>query len=99
MRLTDAQVAEAYGRHDIAPLPAGSPEAMELERRLGRHTFFLVDEGVLLFEAAAPGDGAPLRGYLVGTWLDQDRGQLRLHEPVQTELLLPPAEPSGTPPR
>ena len=87
MKLTRGQAEELYRRLGLAAAPPDSPEAAALRRALGDDTFFLVPAGVLVFEPDR--SAGSWVGVLVADWEDENRGRLRVREPVRTELGVP----------
>ncbi len=86
MKLTSEQVERTLDQFEAKVIPEDHPAVPELTRIFGDHTYFLDDTGLLVVEAAEPGDeGNVLK---VADWEDASRTVLACHSPEPTGVVV-----------
>ena len=97
MKLTQAQAETAKETLGADPIPADHPVAQQLEQTFGEHSFYLDNNGLLVFE---PTEEDPEKAglFLIAAWTDENRKELGGIQPQPTNIVLDlnaPAEPNG----
>ena len=97
MKLTDQEAQSIQAETGLEPLPQDAPSQGALEEHFGQHTFYVVEQGLFVFEpvSAGDGDGADpdgaadqARAVQLAVWAEQDgRKGLAPIEPQATELV------------
>lgn len=94
MKLTEQEAQSIQAETGLEPLPQDAPSQGELERHFGVHTFYVVEQGLFVFEPVADvEDGAngaadQARAVQVAVWSEQGgRKGLAPIEPQATELI------------
>ncbi len=86
MKLSTDQIAAAKAVLGADPLPADHPVIEELEKAFGENTFYLDQNGLLVFETATAVEDTTTeaRLVLVAAWTDENKTALGKVEPVDT---------------
>ena len=90
MKLNSAQVQRTLGQFEAAALPNDAPVIAQLNDLFGEHTFFLDQHGLNIVEPVEAAEPAAQRANVVnlGSWTDDSRSELELHEPVVTDIVV-----------
>ena len=96
MKLTDSQAATAREVLGADPIPADHPVAAQLSETFGDHSFYLDNNGLLVFE---PVSDEPDKSclFLIAAWTDEDRKQLGGIQPQATNIVLDLDGPNEAP--
>ena len=100
MKLTANQVAIAKSAIGADPIPADHPAMDQLEQAFGEHTFYLDQNGLLVFEPDEEPEEAPdvqdgARLTLIAAWADDTRQSLGAVQPHPTHIVIDLAGSSG----
>ncbi|GMG83778.1 hypothetical protein LNKW23_29920 [Paralimibaculum aggregatum] len=98
MKLSTDQIAAAKAVLGADPLPQDHPVIAELEQAFGPNTFYLDQNGLLIFQAAAEcdADGGEARLVLVAAWSDEQKSALGRIEPVDTGITVALGAPTDS---
>jgi len=93
MLLTDEQIAVARETIGASPVDPAHPAISQLIQAFGEHTFYVDQNGLLVFVDPVemeqePGDP---RLVLIAAWTDDQRRELGAVNPVDTGVTLPQA--------
>lgn len=100
MKLTDNQVAIAKTAIGADPIPTDHPAMDQLEQAFGEHTFYLDQNGLLVFEPdseplEAPEAQEAARLVLIAAWSDDSRQELGAVQPHPTNVVVDLADGGG----
>lgn len=72
------------------PIPDDEPVVDRLTKVFGDHTFYVTEEGVLVWDWLDKPNGTAGRliALQVASWTDLDFEELHLHEPIQTGIII-----------
>jgi hypothetical protein len=90
MKLNFAQVQRTLGQFEARVLPDDAPVIAQLSELFGEHTFFLDQRGLNIVEPVEAAEPAAECAKVVnlGSWTDDSRSSLELHEPAVTDIVL-----------
>jgi len=99
MKLSVTQIAAAKAVLGAEPLPADHPVIPELEKAFGEKTFYVDENGLLVFEPTPEGEGNETEAklVLVAAWTGEDKQALGMVEPVDTGVVVDLGEPAEGP--
>lgn len=94
MKLTDDQAAAVKETLGADPLPEDNPAMGELEKVFGEHSFYVGEDGLLVFEPAEekPDSG---RLVLIAAWADEQKQGLQAVQPHPTDIVVDFDAPPG----
>ena len=98
MKLTDPQIGEIEKATGVGPLPADIPFMPQLVEAFGDHTFYLSDQGLIVWEwlDGPEAEGLPVVAVKLAGWSDADKTSLSPQAPEVTEMVLSLApQPDG----
>jgi hypothetical protein len=90
MKLNFAQVQRTLGQFEARVLPDDAPVIAQLSELFGEHTFFLDQRGLNIVEPVEAAEPAAECAKVVnlGSWTDDSRSSLELHEPAVTDIVV-----------
>jgi hypothetical protein len=91
MKLDSAQVQRTLGQFEARVIPNDAPVIEQLNEVFGEHTFFLDDQhGLNIVEPVQATEPAAECAKVVnlGSWTDDSRSSLELHEPAVTDIVV-----------
>jgi len=90
MKLNFAQVRRTLGQFEARVLPDDAPVIAQLNELYGEHTFFLDQHGLNIVEPVEAAEPAAECAKVVnlGSWTDDSRSGLKLHEPAVTDIVV-----------
>lgn len=93
MKLTNEQIAAARDTLGASPVDPEHPAVAQLEQAFGEHTFYVDQNGLLVFVDPVELDQEPgdPRLVLIAAWTDDEKRQLGAVNPVDTGVTLPVA--------
>lgn len=87
MKLTDDQAAAVKQVLGADPLPEDNPAMGELEKVFGEHSFYVGEDGLLVFEPAEEqADSGRLM--LIAAWADEQKQGLQAVQPQPTDIVI-----------
>lgn len=94
MKLSSAQIQTVKTAIQVDPLPEDNPAFEQLQQAFGDHTFYVGEDGLLVFEPANDVDEAtePARLILVAAWTDEEKKALSPVQPKGTQIIVDMAE-------
>lgn len=98
MKLTEDQIAATRDSLGASPLPEDHPALPQLAEAFGAHTFYVDQNGLLIFASAEEIETAPEADpvaqpklILIARWTDESKSKLGAIDPVDTGVTLPEA--------
>lgn len=90
MKLTDPQIGAIEKTTGVGPLPADIPFMPQLIDAFGEHTFYLSDQGLIIWEwlDGPETEGQPVVAVKLAGWADDDKTTLSPQSPEVTEMVL-----------
>jgi hypothetical protein len=90
MKLNSAQVQRTLGQFEARVIPYDAPVIEQLNEVFGEHTFFLDQHGLNIVEPVEAAEPAAECAKVVnlGSWTDDSRSGLELHEPAVTDIVV-----------
>jgi hypothetical protein len=90
MKLNSAQVQRTLGQFEARVIPNEHPATAQLSDLFGEHTFFLDQHGLNIVEPVEAAEPAAECAKVVnlGSWTDDSRSGLELHEPAVTDIVV-----------
>lgn len=95
MKLNAGQISQIEARIGAQPIPDDNPVMPHLHSRFGEHTYYLSDDGLIVWEALDEGedkkDGeaevsvCPIQ---LASWTDDDKTSMQPHEPRPIDAVL-----------
>ena len=89
MKLTDDQIVSIENQYSVSPIPEDEPIIGQLSEIFGDHTFYLGENGLVVWDAIEADGSADERlvAFQVAEWSDDTRSAMRVHEPVSTGII------------
>ncbi|NHK28349.1 hypothetical protein FF098_010575 [Parvularcula flava] len=87
MKLTETQAEAAKQTLGADPIPEDHPVAVQLSQTFGEHSFYLDNNGLLVFEPTKE-DPAKAGLFLIAAWTDEDKKELGGIQPQPTNIVL-----------
>lgn len=89
MKLNDDQIGRIESQYEVSPIPESEPIVGELSEIFGEHTFYLGENGLVVWDRVDGEEQAPdrLMAVQVAAWSDETRSAMRVHEPVSTGIV------------
>jgi hypothetical protein len=90
MKLNSAQVQRTLGQLEASVIPNDAPIIDKLNELFGEHTFFLDQHGLNIVEPVEAAEPAAECAKVVnlGSWTDDSRSTLQVHEPAVTDIVV-----------
>ena len=90
MKLNSAQVQRTLDQFEADVISDENPVIAKLNDLFGEHTFFLDQHGLNIVEPVKAADSAAECAKVVnlGSWTDDSRSTLKLHEPAATDVVV-----------
>jgi hypothetical protein len=90
MKLNSAQVQRTLGQLEASVIPNDAPIIAKLNELFGEHTFFLDQHGLNIVEPVEAAEPAAECAKVVnlGSWTDDSRSTLQVHEPAVTDIVV-----------
>jgi hypothetical protein len=90
MKLTEKQLVSAHAALGVEPIPDDSPAMDELREAIGDHTFYLFDQGLLVFEPDADPETSESSARLTvaAQWADEEKTSLAVVESLPTQIVV-----------
>ena len=91
MKLTTQQIGEIEQRIGALPIPDDNPVMTHLHSSFGDHTYYLSDDGLIVWESLENQDGdagvniCPVQ---LASWVDDDKTQMEPHEPRPIDAVM-----------
>lgn len=98
MKLSTAQIAAVERATGANPLPEDNAAQVKLSEALGDHTFYLDQQGLVVFEQPADAKSEDtLEIVRVGQWTDDQQQELGLTSPQPTGQVIDLSDYRGAP--
>jgi hypothetical protein len=96
VKLDINQIGQIESLMGVKPMPDDHPVVEDLNTAFGEHTFYLSEEGLVIWEwlEGPETDGLPIVAVILAGWTDEEKSSLASHQPRVTELIIPLA-PTG----
>ncbi len=91
MKLSTQQIDQIEERIGAQPIPEDNPVMPHLHSSFGEHTYYLSDDGLIVWEAldSKEGDtGVNICPVQLASWVDDDKTQMAPHEPRPIDAVL-----------
>ncbi len=91
MKLDINQIGRIESLMGINPMPDDHPGMEDFSAAFGEHTFYLSEEGLVIWEwlEGPETDGLPIVAVILAGWVDEKKSSLTSHQPRITEIILP----------
>lgn len=95
MKLNATQIGQIEERIGAQPIPEDNPVMPHLHSRFGEHTYYLSDDGLIVWEALETQDegqdddaGRSFCPVQLASWVDDDKTRMEPHEPRPIDAVL-----------
>jgi len=91
VKLDINQIGQIESLMGVNPMPEDHPVVKDLNSAFGEHTFYLSEEGLVIWEwlEGPETDGQPVVAVILAGWVDEEKSSLTPHPPKVTELIIP----------
>ncbi|MGF1640366.1 MAG: hypothetical protein ACFCUO_05405 [Rhodospirillales bacterium] len=91
MKLDSSQIDQIEVLIGVQPMPENHPVIDDLTAAFGEHTFYLSEEGLVIWEwlEGPDTDGQPVVAVVLAAWIDDEKSSLQTHQPKVTEFVIP----------
>lgn len=97
MKLNDAQAAAAKETLGADPIPEEHPVAQQLSQTFGEHSFYLDNNGLLVFEKTQEDPNTACL-FLIAAWTDDEKKELGGVQPQPTNITIDVSDAAAPPP-
>lgn len=90
MKLTEQQLVSAHAALGVDPIPDDHPAMAELREAFGDHTFYVFDQGLLVFEPDTDVETSESSARLTvaAQWADDDKTSLAPVDSLPTQIVV-----------
>jgi hypothetical protein len=91
VKLDINQIGQIESIIGVQPMPDDHPVVGELSAAFGEHTFYLSEEGLVIWEwlEGPQTDEQPVVAVMLAGWSDEEKSSLASHQPRVTDLIIP----------
>ena len=91
MKLTADQIGEIEKRIGALPIPEDNPVMPHLHSNFGEHTYYLSDDGLIVWEALENDGGeagVSICPVQLASWVDDEKTRMEPHEPRPIDAVM-----------